>query len=121
MPGLVGGLQCEQLQHLPEVRVHAGEQPGRDYQRRLLVLDQVGHHLDDGGLHVGRQRLPVDDERVSYVAQAPGRHRMRMFTQVGRRVLPHSTAVGKVLLAWHDDTQLRRGRYEEWVTQVDET
>jgi IclR family transcriptional regulator, acetate operon repressor len=50
----------------------------------------------------------LDDDRVSYVAQAPGRHRMRMFTQVGRRVLPHSTAVGKVLLAWHDEAQLRR-------------
>jgi IclR family transcriptional regulator, acetate operon repressor len=50
----------------------------------------------------------LDDDRVSYLAQAPGRHPMRMFTQVGRRVLPHSTAVGKVLLAWHDDGELRR-------------
>ena len=43
----------------------------------------------------------LEDDHVIYVAQAPGRHRMRMFTEVGRRVLPHSTAVGKVLLAWH--------------------
>ncbi len=50
----------------------------------------------------------LDDDHVIYVAQAPGRHRMRMFTEVGRRVLPHSTAVGKVLLAWHDEEQLRR-------------
>lgn len=50
----------------------------------------------------------LEDDHVVYVAQAPGRHRMRMFTQVGRRVLPHSTAVGKVLLAWHDEDQLRR-------------
>jgi IclR family acetate operon transcriptional repressor len=50
----------------------------------------------------------LEDDHVVYVAQAPGRHRMRMFTQVGRRVLPHSTAVGKVLLAWHEEEHLRR-------------
>jgi len=50
----------------------------------------------------------LEDDHVIYVAQAPGRHRMRMFTEVGRRVLPHSTAVGKVLLAWQDEEQVRR-------------
>ena len=50
----------------------------------------------------------LEDDHVVYVAQAPGRHRMRMFTEVGRRVLPHSTAVGKVLLAWQDEEQVRR-------------
>lgn len=44
----------------------------------------------------------LEDGHVVYVAQVPGRHRMRMFTEVGRRVLPHGTAVGKVLLAWRD-------------------
>lgn len=50
----------------------------------------------------------LEDDHVTYLAQAPGRHRMRMFTEVGRRVLPHSTAVGKVLLAWQDDDQVHR-------------
>ena len=50
----------------------------------------------------------LEDDHVVYVAQAPGRHRMRMFTEVGRRVLPHSTAVGKVLLAWQDDDSVHR-------------
>lgn len=49
----------------------------------------------------------LEDDHVIYVAQAPGRHRMRMFTEVGRRVLPHSTAVGKVLLAWQGDDHVR--------------
>lgn len=49
----------------------------------------------------------LEDDRVTYVAQAPGRHRMRMFTEVGRRVLPHSTAVGKVLLAWRGEDHVR--------------
>jgi len=50
----------------------------------------------------------LDDDWVVYVAQAPGRHRMRLFTEVGRRVLPHSTAVGKVLLAWQTDANIGR-------------
>ena len=50
----------------------------------------------------------LEHDHVVYVAQAPGRHRMRLFTQVGRRLLPHSTAVGKVLLAWQDEDQVRR-------------
>lgn len=41
----------------------------------------------------------LDGDEVVYVAQVPSRHSMRMFTEVGRRVLPHSTGVGKVLLA----------------------
>lgn len=41
----------------------------------------------------------LDGDEVVYVAQAPGLHFMRMFTEVGRRVLPHCTAVGKALLA----------------------
>src|SRR5262249_61864597 len=34
-----------------------------------------------------------------YIAQAPRPHSMRMFTEPGRRVQPHCTAVGKALLA----------------------
>ncbi|MCW2821199.1 MAG: IclR family transcriptional regulator [Marmoricola sp.] len=41
----------------------------------------------------------LDRDLVAYVAQVPGRHSMRMFTEVGRRVQPHCTAVGKALLA----------------------
>ncbi len=49
----------------------------------------------------------LENDHLIYVAQAAGRHRMRMFTEVGRRVLPHSTALGKVL-AWQDDDHVRR-------------
>lgn len=41
----------------------------------------------------------LDGDEVVYVAQVPSKHSMRMFTEVGRRVLPHSTGVGKALLA----------------------
>lgn len=41
----------------------------------------------------------LDGDRVIYLAQAPSKHSMRMFTEVGRRVHVHCTAVGKALAA----------------------
>ncbi len=41
----------------------------------------------------------LDGEQVVYVAQVPSQHSMRMFTEVGRRVDAHATAVGKAVLA----------------------
>jgi IclR family acetate operon transcriptional repressor len=41
----------------------------------------------------------LDGNQVVYVAQVPSPHRMRMFTEVGRRVDAHCTAVGKAILA----------------------
>ncbi|WP_425582287.1 IclR family transcriptional regulator [Streptosporangium carneum] len=45
----------------------------------------------------------MEGDFVVYVAQAPSPRRLRMFAEVGRRVLPHSTAVGKVLMADRTD------------------
>jgi IclR family acetate operon transcriptional repressor len=41
----------------------------------------------------------LDGDQVVYVAQVQSRQSMRMFTEVGRRVHPHCTAVGKAMLA----------------------
>lgn len=42
----------------------------------------------------------LDEDEIVYVAQVqPSTHLMRMFTEVGRRTLPHTTAVGKAILA----------------------
>lgn len=41
----------------------------------------------------------LERDEVVYVAQVPSRHSMRMFTEVGRRLLPHGTGVGKAILA----------------------
>jgi IclR family acetate operon transcriptional repressor len=41
----------------------------------------------------------LDGDEIVYVAQVqPTRNFMRMFTEVGRRTLPHATAVGKAML-----------------------
>ena len=50
----------------------------------------------------------MEGDAVVYVAQVPSPRRLRLFAEVGRRVLPHCTAVGKVLLAsWPDDEAAR--------------
>ncbi len=41
----------------------------------------------------------LEGDDVVYVAQVPSPHTLRMFAEVGRHVPPHSTAVGKVMLA----------------------
>lgn len=49
----------------------------------------------------------LDADDVVYLTQVPSdRYFLRMFTQVGRRLAPHATAVGKVLLSGLDPDKL---------------
>ncbi|WP_438387088.1 IclR family transcriptional regulator [Actinopolyspora saharensis] len=41
----------------------------------------------------------LDGAQIVYVSQVPSGHSMRMFTEVGRRVDAHATAVGKAVMA----------------------
>jgi IclR family acetate operon transcriptional repressor len=50
----------------------------------------------------------LEGDAAVYVAQAPSPHSMRMFTEVGRRVMPHCTGVGKALLSRLDDGAVLR-------------
>lgn len=49
----------------------------------------------------------LDSDMAVYVAQVPSPHAMRMFTEVGRRVYPHCTGVGKALLMQLPDDAVR--------------
>ena len=49
----------------------------------------------------------LDSDQIVYIGQVPSSHSMRMFTEVGRRVSPHCTAVGKSLLAVESDAAVR--------------
>ena len=49
----------------------------------------------------------LEGDTVVYVAQVPSLHSMRMFTEVGRRVMPHCTGVGKALLSMLPDDEVR--------------
>ncbi len=70
-----------------------------------VALPHLSHLVDEIGETANLAML--DGDQVAYVAQAPGRHSMRMFTEVGRRVEPHCTAVGKALLAATTDEEVR--------------
>lgn len=49
----------------------------------------------------------LEGDEVVYVAQVPSPHSMRMFTEVGRRLLPHGTGVGKAMLAQLPASEVR--------------
>ncbi|GLY67039.1 IclR family transcriptional regulator [Amycolatopsis taiwanensis] len=49
----------------------------------------------------------LERDEVVYVAQVPSKHSMRMFTEVGRRVLPHGTGVGKAILSQLPSDEVR--------------
>ncbi len=49
----------------------------------------------------------LDGDAMIYVAQVPSPHSMRMFTEVGRRVSPHCTGVGKAVLAQMPEARVR--------------
>jgi len=67
------------------------------YLRR--VVDAIG---ESANLAV------LDGGEIVYVGQVqPAQNFMRMFTEVGRRTTPHSTAVGKAILAARPDAEVR--------------
>ncbi|KAA2253628.1 IclR family transcriptional regulator [Solihabitans fulvus] len=64
----------------------------------MELVDQVG---ETANLAV------LDGDEVVYVAQVPSKHSMRMFTEVGRRLLPHGTGVGKAMLSQLPEQEVR--------------
>lgn len=49
----------------------------------------------------------LENDLITYIAQVPSRHQMRMFTEVGRQVLPHASGVGKAVLATLSEAKVR--------------
>ncbi len=63
------------------------------------VVDELGESVN---------LAVLDGEAIVYVAQIqPSRNFMRMFTEVGRRIKPHTTAVGKAILANAPEAEVR--------------
>jgi IclR family acetate operon transcriptional repressor len=109
------GLPLPTIHRLLRTLVELGylrQEPNRQYALgpRLIRLGESSSHMmsvwalphlarlvDEIGESANLAML--DGDRIVYVAQAPSRHSMRMFTEVGRRVLPHCTAVGKAIMA----------------------
>jgi IclR family acetate operon transcriptional repressor len=91
---------------------YARQEPSREYALgpRLVRLGDAANRLVEAWAKPHLSRLAetlgetanlalLDGSQVVYVAQAPGRHSMRMFTEVGHRAGLHCTAVGKAILA----------------------
>jgi len=71
-----------------------------DAAQRAMVRSARPHLAELVALSGETANLAVlEGDDVVYVAQVPSPHTLRMFAEVGRHVPPHSTAVGKVLLA----------------------
>jgi IclR family acetate operon transcriptional repressor len=109
------GLPLPTIHRLIRTLVDLGyvrQEPNRQYAlgpRMLLLADSAPHmlnslaephlaHLVDE-LGETANLASLDGDQIVYLAQVPSRHSMRMFTEVGRRVLPHCTAVGKAMMA----------------------
>lgn len=99
---------------LADSALHSLETAARPY-----LADLVARSGETANLAV----LEGDD--VVYVAQQSSPHTLRMFAEVGRHVPPHSTAVGKVLLAELSNAQVvemlrRRGMAARTPTTITE-
>lgn len=88
------------------------QEPSREYALgpRLIRLGELASRLlgTQAQAHLRRASAALgesanfallDGTKVIYVAQSPGQHSMRMFTEVGHRADLHSTGVGKAILA----------------------
>ena len=82
--------------------IHLGESSSR--MLTVWARPHLQRLVDDLGETANLAML--DGDQIVYVAQVPSRHSMRMFTEVGRRVHPHCTAVGKALLSQMDQSQV---------------
>ncbi|OFE17503.1 IclR family transcriptional regulator [Humibacillus sp. DSM 29435] len=110
------GLPLPTIHRLVRTLVDLGyvrQEPSRQYSLgpRLIRLGETTSrrlatwarpHLTDvvGALGESVNLAMLDGDQIVYIGQVmPSQHSMRMFTEVGRRVDPHTTAVGKAILA----------------------
>ena len=117
------GLPLPTIHRLVRTLVDLGylrQEPSRQYVLgpRLIRLGESSSHMlsvwarphlarlvDELGESANMAML--DGDQIVYLAQVQSRHSMRMFTEVGRRVLPHCTAVGKAILAQLPEVEVR--------------
>jgi IclR family acetate operon transcriptional repressor len=105
--------------------IRLGETTSRMFGRWARPhMERLAHEL---GESVNLAML--DGDQVVYVGQVmAAQNSMRMFTEVGRRVLPHSTGVGKAIMADMDPTEVRAllartgmpARTEHTITSADD-
>lgn len=116
------GLPLPTIHRLVRTLVDLGylrQEPSRAYSLgpRLLLLTESSQTMLNG---LARPHLAalvdrlgetanlamLDGDGATYLAQVPSRHAMRMFTEVGRRVMLHCTGVGKALASTLPDAEV---------------
>jgi IclR family acetate operon transcriptional repressor len=129
--GLIGLSELAERVGLPKPTVHrlvrtlvalgyVRQEPSRDYalgprlarlvdaSSKLLGLWAAPHlHAVVTELGESANFAMLDGDHVVDVSEVPGRHAMRMVSEVGRRALPHCTAAGKAMLAQLSPGQAR--------------
>jgi IclR family transcriptional regulator, acetate operon repressor len=117
------GLALPTIHRLIRTLVDLGyvrQEPSRQYSLgpRLIQLGESASHLLGTWSRPYLTRLVdavgesanlamLDGDQIVYVAQVQSRQSMRMFTEVGRRVHPHCTAVGKAVLAHQPPSEVQ--------------
>lgn len=118
------GLPLPTIHRLVRTLVDLGyvrQEPSRQYSLgpRLIRLGETTSrrlatwarpHLTDvvGALGESVNLAMLDGDQIVYIGQVmPSQNSMRMFTEVGRRVDPHTTAVGKAILAHDPESGVR--------------
>jgi len=129
--GVVGLSQLSDSSGLPLATIHrlirtlvdlgyVRQEPSREYSlgpRLLRLADTASRrigtwanpHMSAAVAALGESvnLAMLDGDEIVYVAQVqPATNFMRMFTEVGRRTLPHCTAVGKAMLATLPDDEV---------------
>lgn len=109
------GLPMPTIHRITRTLVDTGyvrQQPNRQYALgpRLIGLGESAGRLVGRWAHPYLRHLVeatgetanlavLEGDAAVYIAQVPSQHAMRMYTEVGRRVPPHCSGVGKALLA----------------------
>lgn len=83
-------LGAKALQHVDLIRI-------ADQQMRILSKETKET------IHLGA----MEDEGIVYLHKIDSMYNLRMYSRVGRRNPLYSTAIGKVLLAWLDEADIR--------------
>jgi IclR family transcriptional regulator, acetate operon repressor len=118
------GYPLPTIHRLARSLVSAGylrQEPSKRYSlgpRLIRLGSQAAHmlgswatpHLSELAARTGETAnlAVLEGDEVVYVAQVPGAHSVRMFTEVGTHAPAHGTGVGKALLSQLDDEEVRR-------------
>jgi IclR family transcriptional regulator, acetate operon repressor len=129
--GVIGLSELTKRADLPLATIHrlvrtlvdlgyVSQEPSRQYSLgpRLMRLADASSRrigtwarpaMDAAVLKLGESvnLATLDGDEIVYVAQVqPSQNFMRMFTEVGRRAKPHTTAVGKAMLATRPEQEV---------------